>query len=201
MNRTPTKRRVQHRWISSLLIVVGLGSRAALATAQTDPARTRSPTGADIRTELHGYSVYREIWDGRLTGSITWVDSTGTGICFRLRGGHAQLDTPVVNGPGGRIEGLTLRLYNPKSHQWRLYWANSNDSAVDVPQTGQFRNVHDEFYAQDGLNGKSIFVRYDWTALASESPHFGQAFSEVDGKTWEVNWITEQTRIAGELLA
>jgi hypothetical protein len=130
-----------------------------------------------------------------LTGSTTWVDLTGTGTCYRLWGGRAQLDTIVVNGPSGRIEGLTLRLYNPNSSQWRLFWANSNTGLVDPPQIGQFRNDRGEFYAQDSLNSKSIFVRFDWTALDSKSPHFEQAFSEDGGRTWEVNWITDQTRI------
>jgi hypothetical protein len=66
---------------------------------------------------------------------------------------------------------------------------------VDPPQVGQFRDGHGEFYAQDILNDRSILVRFDWTALASKSPHFEQAFSQDGGKTWEVNWITDQTRI------
>ena len=130
-----------------------------------------------------------------LTGSTNWVELAGTGVCYRLWNGRAQLDTFLGNGSSGRIEGLTLRLFNPKSQQWRLYWANSRDGVVGPPQIGQFRNGHGEFYAQDTLNDKSIFVRYDWTALASKSPHFEQAFSEDGGKTWEVNWITDQTRV------
>jgi hypothetical protein len=129
-----------------------------------------------------------------LTGSANWVEMTGAGICYPLWSGTAQLDTLSVDGPSGRIEGLTLRLYNPKSRQWRLYWANSRDGLVAVPQIGEFSNGHGEFYAQDTLEDKSIFVRYDWTALASQSPHFEQSFSEDGGKTWGVNWITDQTR-------
>ena len=51
-----------------------------------------------------------------------------------------------------------------------------------------------EFYAQDLLNGKIIFVKYDWTGLRTGSPHFEQSFFDDGGKTWEVNWITDQTR-------
>src|SRR5580704_14870395 len=59
-----------------------------------------------------------------LTGSGTWVELSGTGVCFKVWDGRAQLDTIEVDGPTGHIEGLTLRMYNPQSHQWRLYWAN-----------------------------------------------------------------------------
>lgn len=31
-------------------------------------------------------------------------------------------------------------------------------------------------------------------AMTTDSPHFEQAFSDDGGKSWEVNWITDQTR-------
>jgi hypothetical protein len=186
-------------WISDMV-------RIGDAPAVTAPApQTQSPGVASTRTRRDGQTDFEPLvgsWSYRLkkltkplAGSTEWVDLAGTGTCYRLWGGRAQLDTLVVNGPSGRIEGLTLRLYNPKSQQWRLYWANSKDGVVDPPQVGQFRDGHGEFYAQDSLNDRSILVRFDWTALASKSPHFEQAFSQDGGKTWEVNWITDQTRI------
>jgi hypothetical protein len=89
-------------------------------------------------------------------------------------------------------------LYNPQSHQWSLYWANSKDGILVVPQIGQFKNGVGEFYAQDTINGKSILIRFVWSNMTSGTPHFEQAFSDDGGKTWEVNWITDQTRINGE---
>jgi hypothetical protein len=129
-----------------------------------------------------------------LTGATTWIEFNGTGVCYKLWNGRAQLDTLEVEGPTSHIEGLTLRLFNPKSHQWRLYWATSKDGVVAVPQIGQFINGHGDFYAQDDLDGKSIFVRFAWTRLKTDSPHFEQSFSNDGGKTWEVNWVTDQTR-------
>jgi hypothetical protein len=131
-----------------------------------------------------------------LTRSTNWVELEGTGACYPLWDGRAQLDTLEMDGSTGHIEGLTLRLFNPRTQQWRLYWANSKDGVVVVPQIGQFKNGHGEFYAQDDLDGKSIFVRFDWTKLETDSPHFEQAFSDDGGKTWEANWITDQTRVS-----
>ena len=130
-----------------------------------------------------------------LTGSTLWVDLAGNGECTPLWHGRAQLDTLYLESSTGHIEGLTLRLYNPKTHDWRLYWANSKDGLVVAPQIGQFKAGHGEFYAQDTLDDKSILVRFDWSALNSMSPHFEQSFSNDGGKSWEVNWITDQTRI------
>jgi len=133
-----------------------------------------------------------------LTGSNEWVDLDGTGVCYKIWDGRAQLDTIEVDGPTGHIEGLTLRVYNPQSHQWRLYWANSKVGILDPPQIGEFKNGRGEFFAQDTINGKTILIRFDWTNLTTNTPHFEQSFSDDGGKTWEVNWITDQTRIPDE---
>jgi hypothetical protein len=131
-----------------------------------------------------------------LTGSNQWVEFDGTSTTRFLWHGAAQIEQFETDGAGGHIEGLTLRTYNPATHQWRLYWANANNGLVVVPQIGQFANGQGEFYAQDTLNGKSIFVRFIWSKTDTDTPHFEQAFSEDGGKTWEVNWITDQTRVA-----
>jgi hypothetical protein len=133
-----------------------------------------------------------------LTGSTTWIELNGTGVCYKVWDGGAQLDTFEADGSTGHIEGLTLRVYNPQSHQWRLYWANSKIGILDPPQVGEFKNGQGEFFAQDTINGKTILIRFDWTNMTTNSPHFEQSFSDDGGKTWEVNWITDQTRIPDE---
>lgn len=130
-----------------------------------------------------------------LTGSTKWVEYEGTGHGIKIWNGRANLDEFEGDGATGHIEGLTLRTYNPKTHQWSLYWANSKDGKVVVPQIGQFKDGRGEFYAQDMLNGKSIFVRFVWTNTTTSMPHFEQSFSDDGGKTWEANWITDSTRV------
>ncbi|HET9390776.1 MAG TPA: hypothetical protein VFO44_14100 [Steroidobacteraceae bacterium] len=132
-----------------------------------------------------------------LTGSSSWVDLKGTGECIRLWDGRADLDEVDLDGPSGRIEGLTLRLYDPQARQWRLYWANSKDGNLVAPQVGGFRDGRGEFYAPDTLDGRTILVRFGWSNMTTPTPHFEQAFSSDGGKSWEVNWITDQTRLPG----
>ena len=132
-----------------------------------------------------------------LTGSNTWVEFDGTGVCRKVWDG-ASLDQVELDGPTGHIEGLTLRVYNPQSHQWRLYWANRKIGILDPPQVGEFKNGRGEFFAQDTINGKTILIRFVWTNTTTDTPHFEQSFSDDGGKTWEVNWITDQTRVKDE---
>jgi hypothetical protein len=85
-----------------------------------------------------------------------------TGHCFKLWDGRADLHEFEADGPTGHIEGLTLRLHNPETHQWSLYWANGRNGKMEMPQIGEFKNGRAEFYAQAMLNGKVIFIRFDW---------------------------------------
>jgi hypothetical protein len=61
-----------------------------------------------------------------LTGSTTWVEYEGSSIVRKVWGGRANLEEFEATSAVGNIEGLTLRLYNPQSHQWSNNWATSN---------------------------------------------------------------------------
>ena len=135
-----------------------------------------------------------------LTGSNDWVEFDGTVVCRTIWNGLAEVEEFNVDSPEKSIfiKGVAVRLYNPKTRQWTIYWANSKNGAFDPQaQVGQFTGGHGEFYGQDTLEGKPIYVRWTWSNITSPAPHFEQAYSEDGGKNWEVNWITEQTRMAG----
>jgi len=131
-----------------------------------------------------------------LTGSTTWTEFDGTSVTRKVWNGRAWLEEFETDGPTGHIEGLTLRLYNPNSHQWSLYWANSRDGVMGgPPNVGEFKNGRGEFICQDTVNGRAILVRYIWSDITPNSAHFEQSFSDDGGKSWEVNWVTDQTRV------
>ena len=132
-----------------------------------------------------------------LTGSTSWVEFDGKSVTRKVWEGKAWLEEFETDGSTGHIEGMTLRLYNPKSHQWSLYWANGKDGSLSMPPTvGEFRNGVGEFYDQEMFDGRAIFVRYVWSQITPNSAHFEQSFSDDGGKTWEVTWITDQTRVS-----
>ncbi len=146
----------------------------------------------------HGFDFELGTWElhvkrllNPLTGSHTWTDFDAGSVTRSIWGGRGELEQFEASGSAGRIEGLTLRLYDPQTHQWRLYWANSKDGVLFVPQIGEFTGETGEFYGTDIVDGKYVYVRFIWWPRTA---HFEQAFSADGGKTWEVNWITDQTR-------
>ena len=150
----------------------------------------------DFDFEIGSFKIHLKRLLHPLTGSTTWVEFDGTSVTRKVWDGRAQLEVfETDSAVAGHIEGLTLRLYNPQSPQWSLYWANSKGGPIYPPQIGEFKDGRGEFYAQDMLDGKSIMVRFIWSNTNTNAPHFEQSYSDDGGKTWEVNWITDQTRV------
>lgn len=129
-----------------------------------------------------------------LTGSTTWVKWNGIVVVRKVWDGRANLEELKIDGPTGHIEGLTLRLYNPQSHQWTLSWANSSDGILDHPLTGEFKNGRGVFFDQEQYNGRTIMVRQTYSNITPNSHRFEQAFSDDGGVTWEPNWVATLTR-------
>ena len=98
------------------------------------------------------------------------------------------------DGPGGHLEVLSLRLYNPQTHKWRLNFANSGEGKLGQPGVGEFKNGRGEFYDQETYNGRPIMVRSVWSDITPTSSHREQACSVDGGKTWEVNWVATDAR-------
>jgi hypothetical protein len=130
-----------------------------------------------------------------LSGSTIWVGYDGITEVRKVWNGKANILELVADGSAGHFEGLSLRLYNPQSHQWSLNFANVKSGTLVSPTIGEFKNDRGEFYNQDSYNERAILVRFIITKLNADSIHFEQAFSADWGKTWEVNWIADDTRI------
>jgi hypothetical protein len=155
----------------------------------------------DFDFEVGAWKIHLKRLDHRLVGSTNWVEFDGTSVTRKVWGGRADLEEFETDSPaGGHIEGLTLRLYDPQTRQWSLYWATSKSGTMGPPTIGEFKNGRGEFFDTEpsGPNGRSILCRFVWTNTNTDTPHFEQSFSEDGGKTWEVNWITDQTRVKDE---
>jgi len=130
----------------------------------------------------------------RLKGSTVWDEFDGTVVARPIWGGKANVDEYEAVGPSGRIQGMTVRLFNRRSQQWSLYWANRDNGTLDTPMIGSFQDGRGEFYDQELFEGRSIYVRYLWSDITPTSCRWEQAFSADGGKSWETNWIMEFTR-------
>jgi hypothetical protein len=163
----------------------------ALAQEKSDAAKT----GSQTRDGQHDFDFHFGTWKTHLwrlqqplTGSNSWVEYEGTTVARKVWNGRANLVELDVDGSAGPLQLLSLRLYNPQSGQWSLNSASIKSGTLGQPMIGEFKNGRGEFFDQETLDGRAIFVRFVISQITPDSYRFEQAFSE-DGKNWEVNWI------------
>ena len=149
----------------------------------------------DFDFEIGTWKTHLRRLQRPLSKSTTWVEYDGTTVVTKVLDGRANLVELKVDGPAGRLEGLSLRLYNPQSHQWSLNYANIKDGSLTTPSVGQFKDGRGEFYNDDTYNGRPIVVRFVITKIVEDQYRFEQSFSDDGGKTWEVNWIAIDSRV------
>jgi hypothetical protein len=184
--------------VLALSVAVAPGQASAQVTPAPPPTATASSAARDgsrdFDFEFGEWTVHLSRRLEPLTGSTKWVEYTGTSIVRKVWNGRANLGELEVDGKAGRIQGLSLRLYNPESGQWSIRWANSSDGELGLPMIGGFHDGIGEFYNQELFKGRAIFVRFIFSGITTTAFQIEQAFSNDGGKTWEVNWIARFKR-------
>src|SRR5581483_11780112 len=131
------------------------GPAGAQASRPAPPAVGGPP---DFDFEFGDWTCHLKRLLHPLTGSTEWVEYDGPSIVRKVWGGVANLGEIDLTGPAGHIQGLSLRVYNPATHQWSVTYANARFGMGGPPMVGGFRDGRGEFYAADTLNDRQIFV-------------------------------------------
>ena len=130
----------------------------------------------------------------RLAGCEEWVEIGGTSVAWPLLGGLGNVDE-FHTDYGGGYSGMSLRLFEPETRTWSIYWADSRSPGpLEPPVVGAFAGDVGVFECDDTFGGRPIRVRYTWSRVTGGSPRWEQAFSPDGGATWETNWINDFTR-------
>ncbi|HEY0129820.1 MAG TPA: hypothetical protein VGB57_00330 [Allosphingosinicella sp.] len=156
---------------------------------------TRGDGARDFDFEIGRWKTELRRLKRPLTGSSEWVSYSGTTTVTRVWGGKANLVELEVEGPAGRLQALSLRLYNPDTREWTLNFANSTGGTLGVPSVGAFRDGRGEFYNQEAFAGRTVLVRFVISDIKANSVRFEQSFSADGGRSWEPNWIAVDTRL------
>jgi hypothetical protein len=132
----------------------------------------------------------------RLNNSTEWTEFGSTQEMYRVLNGLGNIDNYLATFDGVPFEGMSVRLFNPKTKLWSIYWADSTEGVLQPAVVGSFENNVGHFFAKDIFNGKEILVVFRWDVRDKENPIWSQAFSDKNGATWEWNWYMYFSKIA-----
>lgn len=138
----------------------------------------------------NGVQRRRKAW---LADCDEWTEFTSTTRCWQVFGGAANVDE--VDFPELGVTGLSVRLLDPATGDWSIYWASSRDGILGLPPViGRFESGVGQFYCDEVLDGRAIRTRFTWSGITATSAHWEQAFSPDAGQTWETNWTADFRR-------
>lgn len=180
-----------------MILSVGLACAMPVAAAAAAPVLAAEGQH-DFDFEIGTWATQARVLRNPLSGNTpNWADYQGTSLVRPIMGGRANVVELSIGGAAGRIEGISLRLYNPQVRQWSLNYVNLHDGLLTSAVYGGFDGSgHGVFYGHDMLDGRAILVRFLITQVSSAEAHFEQAFSADGGATWEVNWIATDKKVA-----
>jgi hypothetical protein len=187
-------RRILSTALAALCLPVASLRAQAAPAASTSTSAPRD--GArDFDFEMGSWKTHLRRLKSPLSGSQEWLEYEGTSVVRPVWGGGANLVELDVTGPAGRLEVLSLRLYDPTARQWSLNSASRRGGALSVPVVGEFMEGRGEFHSFESFNGRMIHSKFVITRITADSLRFEQSFSADGGKTWELNWVAIDTRI------
>ncbi len=172
------------------LCSIGQAQKTVLTTDETlaIPKLTFDPNGElkiiakGLRFSGREWKMHNRRLNKRLENCKDWTEFESSDENVKILSGTADMDTysttEMPGQEGKSFEGVTLRLFNPKTRLWSLYWVASNVGVLDPPVVGSFENGVGHFFAKD-----------------KEHPVWSQAFSPDNGKTWEWNWYNVSQKI------
>jgi hypothetical protein len=159
-----------------------------------------SPNGANDFDFLYGsWLVHNSRLKKTSTGKERWFKYDATDKYWPLPGGLGNEDYYRTDRFTKGFVGLTIRLYDPATGIWKIYWIDNVNSHGDagIPNVGRFQGNVGIFDEQFTYLGKPAIDRYTWTKLGKDgklAPHFEESISQDGGKTWKLVFICNLIR-------
>ena len=186
----------------SSLLLAGQSAIASNAAAPSPALPTATHSGArDFDFLMGHWHVENRRLPKALSGSDEWETFAATQHAQKLPADIGNYDDFVPQGWRPGFVGMSLRVFNPTTGLWSIYWLNNRDGGIDAatgaltpPVVGKFQNGVGVFEANDDYKGQAIRVRYTWSHITANNARWEQAFSPDGGTTWEVNWVMQFTR-------
>ncbi|MEV0651101.1 hypothetical protein AB0I28_38190 [Phytomonospora sp. NPDC050363] len=164
----------------------------------TDTLPAETDAGASDFDFYHGrwHTYHRKLRDVLDPECTEWLEFEGVNECSVILDGLGNTETSTFDYETP-FTGYTLRLYEPGTRLWRIWWASTRlPGVMGPPVEGRFDGGRGVFLADEELNGRMTKVRFEWTVVSPDETRWEQSFSYDEGATWKTNWTTTSRREA-----
>lgn len=188
-------------------IQAGLAGSTALFFAASGAmaltARATEDQNADGENDgRHDFDFFAEgLWNvshrrrkSFLAGATEWDSFPGTVTTRTFLNNLGTIDENEIRAPAGTYRGSTLRLFDPMTHLWSVYWIDGRSGLLEPAARGRWEDGRCELLSDDSFQGRPIKLRQIYSRPSESNPHWEQAMSADGGATWETNWHMDYSR-------
>ena len=133
----------------------------------------------------------------RLINSNEWIEFPAEMETKPFLNGLGLMDEMKSSHFGDDFIGFSIRMVNPKTNIWTIYWADTSnpENYLKEQVVGGFENGIGEFYGKEYYQGKEYKLRFTWKKESANTAQWEQAYFDELKNEWETNWTMEFTRI------
>lgn len=132
----------------------------------------------------------------RLKNSIEWTEFSAEMETKPFLNGLGLMDEMKSSHYGEDFIGFSIRMVNPKTNIWTIYWADTSnpENYLREQVVGAFKNGIGEFYGKEKYQEKEYKLRFTWKKKSEDTAQWEQAYFDELKNEWETNWIMEFTK-------
>lgn len=172
-----------------------MGTITINTAGQLDIKASATSSKTDFDFFIGKWRIKNRKLRSRLDNCQEWLEFEATLTDNKALDGLANMDHFYATLSGKPFEGMTVRLFDPKTKLWSIYWADSNSGKMDRPVVGSFDKNIGYFYTKDHFQGREIIMVFKWDKTDRDNPVWSQAWSADNGLTWEWNWYMYMSRM------
>jgi len=143
------------------------------------------------------WSVLNRRLKERLTNCDEWIEFQAEMETKRILNGLGLMDEMKSSHFGDDFIGLSIRMVNPATNIWTIYWADTSspENYLKEQVVGEFKNGVGEFYGKELYLSKEYQLRFTWKKPSENTALWEQAYFDEKAKEWETNWTMKFTRV------
>jgi len=163
----------------------------------------RSTKANNLPIEIQNFDFLLGKWNvlnrklkKRLMNCKEWIEFPATMETNSFLNGLCLMDEMTSSHLGHNFVGFSIRIVDPKSNIWTIYWADTSspENYLKEQVRGGFKNGIGIFYGKEQYLDKEYQLRFTWKQEAEDSALWEQAYFDEKEKKWETNWIMEFTK-------